>query len=220
MKNTRSYFTLAAVALLAGTACSADEAEAEPQGESAQSQEQAQDGEETPEPKHPQETAVLPPADDSGYDRIPEFEHSVDGDSGMPSITKTHIEIYHDIVSFMDEQGIVADEASLAELGAYGYYGRAATELEYWGTSLSIPNHNDGNMSTVEITLDSADLGFETDERSEREEFADELLPVIAESPHIDRVRNAKVIIQPGDGSGVGQVGAFWTEKLGYTKDL
>lgn len=206
MKTTRSYFTLAAVVLLAGTACSADEADTEsPEGVNP-SQEQTQEAE------------VSPSNDDPEGEPAEEFSLSMDGGAGTTSITDTHIEIYHDIAAFMSERGVVAEDASLEEFGSTQIYGRAATEAEYWGSSLSLPNHLDGgDMSVVEITLQPERLGLDPDTRSTREDLANELLPVIAETPHIDRVREATVAVEGGDG--IDQVVSSWTEDSGYSFD-
>ncbi|MBE1514302.1 hypothetical protein [Nesterenkonia halotolerans] len=219
MKTKHSFLALSVVLLLAGTACSADEAQAESQETPAQSPEQSSEEAEAQDSEHPQETETLPPADGSGFEPIPEFEYSVDGGSGVPAITETHIEIYRDLVAFMDEQGIAADETSLEEFGSVGNYGRAATELEYWGAGLAIPNHDSGDMGVIEVTLSSEDLGFGPEvTRDDREAFADELVRVLVETPHIDEVRDARVTIQPGDD--VDQVGVSWTDENGYSSDL
>lgn len=197
MNTTRSFFTLAAVALLAITGCSTENTEAEPSEASTQSQEQ------------PAAAEATPTVEETETEPIEEFEHSAAGGTG--EISEGYIALTGDMIDFLGERDIVADEAALAEFGSERSYGRPATEAEYWAETLSNGQFQGEQDGAIEIVIQPEDIGFDSEPAEVRQAFVDDLLPIVAGSPHLEDLWQVEVVLHASEG--VLMVVASWIEE-------
>lgn len=197
MKTIHRILALAAVVLLAGTACSADE----PAAESAEAP--------TPSQEETQEAEAAPSADETEDEPIEEFERS--GAGGTGKISEEYIALTRDMTDFLGERDIVVDEATLEEIGSAAGYGRPLTETEYWAEALSAGHFQGEDEGAIEIVIQPEDIGFDSEPVEVRQAFVDELLPVVAGSPHMDDLWQVEVVLHASEG--VPMVVASWIEE-------